>query len=259
MTTFPTDTMELSTGTRMPALGLGTWRLRGSSATEAVGWALDAGYRLIDTATMYDNERAIGAALTDTRVPRDEIFLTTKCPPRAAGRELETLQASLDKLGTDHVELWLIHWPVGRGNVDMWRAFIQARDKGLARSIGVSNFSLAEIDELTRSTDVAPVVNQVDWSPLRFDRRFLDGHRERGVVLEGYSGLKGGVIKHRVVTGIAERLVRTPAQVIIRWHLQHGVVVIPKSSQRERIVANADVADFELTDEDMAALDALGK
>jgi 2,5-diketo-D-gluconate reductase A len=258
-TPFPSEAVELADAARMPLLGFGTWNLRRRSATEAVGWALDAGYRLIDTATMYGNERAIGSALADSDVPRDEVFVTTKCPPRAAGRELETLQASLDQLGTDHVDLWLIHWPVGGGNVEMWRAFIEARDKGLATSIGVSNFSLAEIDELTGSTDVTPAVNQVEWSPLRFDRGFLDGHRERGVVVEGYSGLKGGTIKHRVVTAIAERLRRTPAQVVIRWHLQHGVVVIPKSARRERIVANADVADFEISDEDMAALDGLGR
>ncbi len=256
--TFPQDAADLAGGGRIPLLGFGTWQIKGSKARRAVGWALDAGYRHLDTATVYGNEREVGAGLADSGVARDDVFVTTKCPPRNAGHELDTLRTSLDLLGTDHVDLWLIHWPGGSGaDLGVWRAFIEARDKGLARQIGVSNYRLDQIDELTRETGVTPALNQIEWSPLLFDRAVLDGHRQRGVVLEGYSALRGGTLEHPVITGIAERHGRTPAQVIVRWHLQHGVVAIPKSSQEERIRSNADVAGLALTEEEMAALDAL--
>lgn len=256
--TFPQHSAELANG-RMPLLGFGTWQITGPEATDATRWALEAGYRHLDTATVYGNEKEVGAGLAESGVDRDSVFLTTKCPPPNAGKELETLRASLDMLGTDHVDLWLIHWVEdGSADVAMWRAFIEARSQGLTRDIGVSNYSLEQIDELVEQTGVSPAVNQVKWSPLLFDRAVLDGHRERGVVLEGYSALRGGTLDHPVITGIAERLGRTPAQVIIRWHLQHGIVAIPKSVQQSRIRANADVEGFALTDDDMAVLDALG-
>ena len=255
--TFPQETADLAHG-RMPLLGFGTWQIKGSRASDSVGWALDAGYRHLDTATVYGNEKEVGAGLAASGVPRDDVFVTTKCPPSNARKELATLRTSLDLLGTDRVDLWLIHWPGGvAADVGIWRAFAEAREQGLARDIGVSNYSLAQIDELTRETGVTPAVNQVEWSPLLFDRAVLDGHRERGVVLEGYSALRGGTLEHPAIVAIAERLGRTPAQVIIRWHLQHHIVVIPKSVQEQRIRSNADVGDFTLSDDDMAALDSL--
>jgi 2,5-diketo-D-gluconate reductase A len=254
------DAAELTGGGRMPLLGFGTWQIKGSKAIDAVGWALEAGYRHLDTATVYLNEKQVGAGLAASDLARDDVFVTTKCPPRKAGHELDTLRTSLDLLGTDHVDLWLIHWPGGDGaDVGIWRAFAEAADQKLARAIGVSNYSLDQVDQLTRETGATPAVNQVEWSPLLFDRAVLDGHRERGVVLEGYSALRGGTLEHPVVTGIADRLGRTPAQVIVRWHLQHGVVVIPKSAHRDRIRSNAEVDDVELSADDMAALDALGQ
>ncbi len=258
--TFPQDAADLAGGGRIPLLGFGTWQIKGASARRTVGWALDAGYRHLDTATVYGNEKEVGAGLAGSGVARDDVFVTTKCPPGNAGHELDTLRTSLDLLGTDHVDLWLIHWPGGSSaDLGIWRAFVEARDQGLARDIGVSNYDLDQVDELTRETGVTPAVNQVEWSPLLFDRAVLDGHRERGVVLEGYSALRGGTLEHPVITGIAERLGRTPAQVIVRWHLQHGVVVIPKSEREERIRSNAEVDGFTLDDQDMSALDALGK
>jgi len=222
--------------------------------------ALDAGYRHLDTATVYGNEAEVGAALDEGGVSRDDVFVTTKCPPRDAGHELETLRKSLDALRTDHVDLWLVHWPAGEGaDVVMWRAFLEARDDKLTRSVGVSNYSLRQLDELVESTGHLPAVNQVEWSPLLFDRSVLEGHRERGVVLEGYSALRGGTLDQPSVRAVADRHGRTPAQVIIRWHLQHGVVVIPKSVKEERIRANSQVGDFELTDADMAEIDSLDK
>ena len=257
--TFPQDSADLAEGGRMPLLGFGTWQIKGSKATNAVGWALDAGYRHLDTATVYRNEKAVGAALAASGVARDDVFVTTKCPPRRAGRELDTLRTSLDGLGTDHVDLWLIHWPGGSAaDVDIWRAFVEARDEKLARAIGVSNYSLDQVDELSRETGVTPVVNQIEWSPLLFDASTLEGHRTRGIALEGYSALRGGTLDNPTIVRIAESLGRTPAQVIIRWHLQHEVIVIPKSRNADRIRSNAAVGDFSLSADDMAAIDALG-
>ncbi|HET7430166.1 MAG TPA: aldo/keto reductase [Nocardioides sp.] len=254
---LPDDAVDLPAGSRMPLLGFGTWQIRGDDAVRATSAALEAGYRHLDTATVYGNEREVGRALADSGVDRADVFLTTKCPPDRVGQELDTLRSSLDQLGTDHVDLWLIHWP-GGDNVAVWRAFVEAREAGLAREIGVSNFDATLIDEVTDATGVAPAVDQVEWSPLLYDADTVAAHRERGVVLEGYSALRGGTLDHPTIAGIAERLGRSTAQVIIRWHLQHGIVVIPKSVHPERIRANADVAGFELTADDMAALDALG-
>jgi 2,5-diketo-D-gluconate reductase A len=242
----------------MPLLGFGTWQITGDEATRATASALEAGYRHIDTATVYGNEREVGAALASSGVARAQVFVTTKMPPHNAGKELATLHHSLELLGTDHVDLWLIHWTPDHGvGLDLWAAFVEARSQGLARDIGVSNYSLAQIDQLSSATGVTPAVNQIEWSPFRYDGAEHEGHRERGIVLEGYSALRGGTLQHPVVVGIAERLGRSPAQVIIRWHLEHGIVVIPKSRELERIRSNADVGGFELGAADVAALDAL--
>lgn len=166
----------------------------------------------------------------------------------------------MQQLGVDALDLWLVHWPPDRGAVvGVWREFVAAREQGLVRDIGVSNYDLALLDRLAKETGVLPAVNQIRWSPLLFDADLLAAHQERGVVLEGYSGLKGGALQDPVVHGIADRLGRTPAQVIIRWHLQHGTVVIPKSSDPGRIASNADVEGWQLSADDMAALDALGR
>ncbi len=256
---LPQEAVTLSAGSRMPLLGFGTWQMKGQDAVKAVSTALQTGYRHLDTATVYGNEAEVGRALEDSGVQRADVFLTTKCPPHGAGAELDTLRQSLEALRTNHVDLWLIHWPgEGAANVDLWQAFVEAREAGLAREIGVSNFDTALVDEVTKATGVAPAVNQIEWSPLLFDPATLSEHRHRNVVLEGYSALRGGTLEHPTILGIADRAGRTPAQVVIRWHLQHGVVVIPKSVHAERIRSNAHVADFNLTAEDMAALDALG-
>ena len=258
-TTALQRTVQLPSGAGMPLLGFGTWQLRGRDATRATGWALETGYRHLDTATIYRNEREVGAAVRNSGIARGDVFLTTKLPPERAGSEPATLRQSLDLLGTDYVDLWLIHWTPNRGiGLDIWEQFIAAQQQGLARDIGVSNYSLEQIDQLGKETGVTPAVNQIEWSPLLYDQQQVQGHRDRGVVLEGYSALKGGTLQHPTIGGIAERLGRTPAQVILRWHLQHEIVVIPKSSDRSRIASNADLDDFELADEDMATLDALG-
>jgi 2,5-diketo-D-gluconate reductase A len=256
--TFPDHAVDLPGGGRIPLLGLGTWQIKGDQATQSVIWALEAGYRHIDTAAIYGNEAEVGAGLRGGGINRDEIFITTKVPGGATGREAATLKESLSKLGTDRVDLWLIHWPSNGGaDVQMWQALIDANKQGQARAIGVSNYSLEMIDELVTATGVTPSVNQIEWSPLLFDQAVVDGHRERGIVLEGYSALRGGTLDHPTIVEIANQHGKSPAQVIIRWHLQHEIVVIPKSVKRERIAENAQVADFELTGEEMAALDSL--
>lgn len=252
-------TVSLIGGAQIPLLGFGTWQIEGQDAVRATSAALETGYRHLDTATVYGNEGEVGRALADSAVPRDDVFLTTKCPPDRAGRELDTLRESLELLQTDHVDLWLIHWPGGgSADVDMWRAFIEGREAGLAREIGVSNFDVPGLDDLTKATGVTPAVNQIEWSPLLFDGETLTEHRARGIALEGYSALRGGTLEHPAILEIAERTGRSTAQVIVRWHLQHHVIVIPKSVHADRIRSNADVAGFSLTDEDMATLDALG-
>lgn len=252
----PTTTATLPAGGAMPLLGFGTWQLTGAAAQHATETALGAGYRHLDTATIYGNEREVGAALLASGVRADEVFVTTKCPPDKAGQARSVLERSLELLGVAQVDLWLIHWP--GGGLALWETFLAAREDGLARDVGVSNYSLDMLDELERATGVLPAVNQIKWSPLLHDAAVEQGHRDRGVVLEGYSGLRGGTLDHPVIVGIAERLGRTPAQVIVRWHLEHGVVVIPKSGSPERIRSNAAVGDFSLSADDLAAMDALG-
>src|SRR4051794_32265271 len=256
MASIPDAAATLPSGGKMPVLGVGTWRLTGSDALPAPAAALSAGYRHIDTATMYANETEVGRALRDSGVDRSEVFVTTKLPPDRAGKPSETLADSLRQLQTEYVDLWLIHWPPN-DDVPVWDAFIAAREEGLARDIGVSNYSLAQIDALSHS-GVTPAVNQIKWSPLLYDDAVVAGHQERGVVLEGYSALRGGTLEHPSIREIADRHGRTPAQVIIRWHLQHEIVVIPKSKDAGRIATNADVGDFTLSSDDMATLDRLG-
>jgi 2,5-diketo-D-gluconate reductase A len=259
MPEIPDAAVSFPSGGRMPLLGFGTWQLHGEEAVSATEAALEAGYRHIDTATIYGNEGEVGRALRDSGLTSDEVFVTTKCPPDLAGREIETLERSLELLGLDRVDLWLIHWTPDEGvGVDMWKQFVAARDRGLTRDVGVSNYRAEQIDELVAATGAVPVVNQVKWSPKLFKPKVLEQHRERGIALEGYSALRGGTLDDETILEVAKRLGRTPAQVIVRWHIQHGVIAIPKSRDPQRIRSNADVAGFELSDEDMAALDSLG-
>lgn len=242
----------------MPVVGFGTWQLRGDDAYEAVRHALRVGYRHLDTATMYGNEAEIGRALRDSGLDRSEVFLTTKLLPTDAGREREALAASLRALGTDHLDLWLIHSPPGRdGGLGTWREFLAVRDDGLARAVGVSNYSVDQLDALTSGTGEPPVVNQIPWSPSRHDPAVVAAHRERQVVLEGYSPLKGTRLRNRVLTGIAQRHQVTPAQVVLRWHVEHRIPVIPKSGDPERIAGNFDLFGFSLDEDEVARIDTL--
>ncbi|GAA5033604.1 aldo/keto reductase [Actinopolymorpha pittospori] len=251
-------TAPLPPSGQIPLIGFGTWQLRGDEARQAVSWALEAGYRHIDTATGYGNEQQVGAALADSGVPRDQVFVTTKLPPDHVGRERRTLRESLDNLGVDYLDLWLIHWPPnGTPGEDSWKVFVEAQGEGLVRNIGVSNYSLDQIDTLTNATGVTPAVNQIKWSPFLFDRSLLDASRKRGVVVEGYSPFRAAKLDHPELTQIAEKYGKTVPQVIMRWHVQRGIVVIPKSAQRERIESNIDIFDFELSADELNAVDHL--
>ena len=246
-------------GAAIPMVGLGTWLSEGDQAERAVSTALRLGYRHLDTATGYGNEEQVGRGLTDSGVPRSEVFVTTKLPPDRAGRERETLESSLTKLGTTHVDLWLVHWPPhGAATPSTWKRFIALRDEGLVRAIGVSNYSIAQIDELIAATGEAPAINQIPWSPADFDADLLAAHAERGVRIGGYSPFKRTDLAHRVLAEIATSHVVTTAQVVLRWHLEHTIVVIPKSTNPERLAANLDVGGFSLTPDEVARIDRLG-
>ncbi|MFV2102867.1 aldo/keto reductase [Micromonospora sp. LOL_024] len=253
-------TATLPGDVRIPLLGFGTWQVTGDAGFKAVLAALDAGYRHIDTATMYGNEEEVGQAVRESGLRREDVFLTTKLPPERVGRERETIEASLRALGVDHVDLWLAHWPPSDAGdlIPVWREMLAARDAGLARAVGVSNFSTAQIDELIQATEENPAVNQIRWSPRLYDRRRHAEHRDRGVVLEGYSPFKTSDLSDPVLTRIAAAHNVSPAQVVLRWHLDHEIVAIPKSVTPERIRANADIIGFSLTAEEIRDIDALG-
>lgn len=252
-------TVTLPNGTSMPLLGLGTWEAEGDEVERAVLDALEIGYRHVDTATMYGNEAEVGRALRASGVDRDDVFVTTKLRPSDAGRADEVVEQSLRLLGIEQLDLWLIHWPPSSpSSAQTWERLVAARERGLVREIGVSNYDLAQIDELERATGVRPAVNQVEWGPMLHDAQTLEEHRNRGVVLEGYSPFKTTDLDDPTLVEIAAAHGRTSAQVVLRWHLQHGVVAIPKSVRRERLVENLDVLGFELTDTEMAEVDALG-
>jgi 2,5-diketo-D-gluconate reductase A len=251
------ESVTLASGTEMPILGLGTWQARGRSAADAVLRALDLGYRHVDTASAYGNEAQVGQAVATSGVSREDVFLTTKLPPNRAGREQETLEESLEALAVGYVDLWLIHWPPrGGARPDVWERLLELHAEGLAREVGVSNYNVSQIDELERATGRLPAVNQIEWSPALFDREVLDAHRSRGVQLEGYSPLKTMNLRDPLVARIAANHGVTPAQVVLRWHVEHRVIAIPKSTNHERIAENAAIFDFELTPSEVAELDA---
>jgi 2,5-diketo-D-gluconate reductase A len=252
--------VDLPGGVRMPMIGFGTWLVRGRAGRDAMRAALAAGYRHIDTAAMYGNEADVGHVLASSGLARDEVFITTKMLPGKAGRERAALAASLRALGTDYVDLWLVHWPpADRLLIPVWREFLALRDEGRARAVGVSNYSLAQIDRLTKATGQAPAVNQVTWSPGRYNAALLAGHQERGVAVEGYSPLKRTNLASPVLTEIAAAHGATAAQVVLRWNLELGVTVLVKSAQPDRIAANIDVLRFSLSPDEVARVSGLAR
>ncbi len=254
---IPTTTLR--PGVDIPLLGLGTWQAKEGEAYEAVRTALDLGYRHIDTARAYGNEEEVGRAVRDSGIDRSEIVVTTKLPPDDADDAPRIIDESLAKLGLDHIDLWLVHWPPNkRARPDVWANVVAAQQAGKTRAIGVSNYSPAQIDELTEATGVTPAINQIPWSPADFDADLLAAHRERDVVLEGYSPFKRTDLDDPVLAEVAAAHGVTPSQVVLRWHLDTGVVAIPKSVNRERLAANLDITGFSLTPEQIARVSSLG-
>jgi diketogulonate reductase-like aldo/keto reductase len=251
---------ELGEGVSMPALGLGLWQMaEGRETEQAVEWALDAGYRHFDTATMYKNERSVGAAIARSGLSRQDLFVTTKWLPLARSASSE-LARSLERLQLDYVDLYLIHWPVPLRTRRGWPDLERLREGGLARTIGVSNYGSERLTRLVQRSAHPPAVNQVQFSPFQFRRKLLEACARQGVVLEAYSPLeRGRSVDHPVIVEIAQRLERTPAQVMLRWGIQHNAVVIPKSSHEERIRSNAQIFDFTLGASDMRTLDSLDR
>jgi diketogulonate reductase-like aldo/keto reductase len=252
----------LNNGVEMPIFGLGTWDATGRKGRQAVIWALEAGYRLIDTAASYGNEAEVGEGIRASGVPREEIFLTTKLWPSEFGYEstLRAFESSRRRLGVDRVDLYLIHWPGDDAaeRADSWRALEKLLTDGLCRAVGVSNYSVEELGEILDSGGVMPAVNQVKFSPFTQQREVFAFCRSRGIRVEGYSPLtRGRRLKDDALQSPARSHKKTPAQVLLRWAIQKEVVVIPKSVNRERILENAAVFDFNLNAADMAALDGL--
>lgn len=254
--------IELHNGLHIPVFGLGTWPLKGKEVYEAVLKALEIGYRLIDTASFYGNEKEIGDALKDTKVPRDEIFITTKVWNNEQGFEntLRAFEKSLERLKSDYIDLYLMHWPVSGVRTETWRALETIYNNGKVRAIGVSNFTIQHLDELLETSTSLPTVNQIEFSPFLYQKELMEYCQVKNIVVEAYSPLtRGKKFDNNIVTDISQKYNKTPAQVFIRWGLQHSIVEIPKSGNKKHLIENADVFDFSLDDNDMIALDSLNE
>jgi diketogulonate reductase-like aldo/keto reductase len=249
----------LADGNQVPLLALGVWQVPdGPTCVNAVRWALELGYRHIDTAQAYGNEESVGRGLRESGVPRDEVFITTKFYPGRRDPAAE-LEGSLRRLGVDHVDLYIVHWPQ-RGPTWAWPGMERAKERGHATSIGVSNFGTGELEQVLAVATTPPVIDQVQFSAFTYRRGLQEAAEQRGVALEAYSPLgTGRYLGDARVGEIARRAGRTPAQVLLRWCIQHGLVVLAKSTHRERIDENAHVFDFSLSDADMAELDRLDR
>jgi diketogulonate reductase-like aldo/keto reductase len=257
--------VTLNTGDRMPQLGFGVYQVPPAETQAPVTAALRAGYRLIDTAAMYRNERGVGAAIAASDVDREDIFLTTKLNNDAHGYDqaLAAFEASRLALGVDYVDLYLIHWPLPARNryVETWEALLTLQADGRVRAAGVSNFQPAHLRRLVDETGGTPAVNQIELHPYLVQQELREVHAELGIVTEAWSPLAQGgrLLADPVITGLAEKYGKTPAQIVIRWHLQLGNVVIPKSVTPSRIAENIDVFDVELAPDDVASITALNR
>lgn len=255
-------TVELSNGVKMPIFGLGTWMLAGKSAYDSVKWALDMGYRLVDTATIYGNEINVGQAIKDSNTPRDEIFVTTKVWDTDQGYEstLAAFETSLKKLDVSYIDLYLIHWPVTGLRNDTWRALEKILEDGETRAIGVSNFTIRHLKELLENSSSIPTVNQVEFSPFLFQKDLLDYCKTKNIVVEAYCPLtRARKMNDPRIKAIGRKYGKSPAQVLIRWGLQHGLVEIPKSGDKNHLQENINIFDFELSEEDIETLDNLNE
>jgi methylglyoxal/glyoxal reductase len=254
---------SLNNGVEIPRLGLGVYQSPPGKATRrAVKYALEIGYRHIDTAQLYGNEADVGSALRESGIKREEVFITTKVWNSYQGYDstLQACEQSLRRLGMTYVDLYLIHWPVQGMSLDTWRAMVQSLQTGKARSVGVSNYTVELLQEILQNSDVVPAVNQVEFHPFLYQKHMLSFCEKNSIQLEAYSPLTRGYrLNHPTILAVAKEHNKTPAQVLIRWSLQHGLVVIPKSIHEDRIRENSQVFDFHLGHEDMKLLDSLNE
>lgn len=259
MTNMPTIT--LNNGVKMPQLGFGVFKVpEGEEAYNAVKWALEAGYRGIDTAAVYKNEVSVGKAIKDSGIPREELFITTKVWNEDQGYEetLEAFEKSLERLKLDYVDLYLIHWPVKGKYKETWKALEKIYADKKSRAIGVSNFHIHHLEDLLETAKIVPAVDQIELHPTLSQEKLSTWLKAHDIAVESWGPLgQGSDLKNPVIVEIGEKYNKSSAQVILKWHLQHGFIVIPKSSHKERIAENLNVFDFSLSDEDMEALDKL--
>ncbi|GIP52406.1 aldo/keto reductase [Paenibacillus vini] len=259
------DTVKLNNGVEMPWFGLGVYKAQeGEEVIQAVKAAIRAGYRSIDTAAAYNNEEGVGQAIREAMeengLSRDQIFVTSKVWNNMQGYEttLEAFETSLKKLNLEYIDLFLVHWPVKDKYKETWRALEKVYKEGKVRAIGVSNFQIHHLEDLLADAEVVPTVNQVELHPQLTQKELLKFTKEKGIVLEAWSPLgQGNLLENETLVSIGKKYGKTAAQVILRWDLQVGVITIPKSVNEGRIKENADIYDFELSAEDIAAIDAL--
>ncbi|KIL32692.1 glyoxal/methylglyoxal reductase [Bacillus subtilis] len=263
MPTSLKDTVKLHNGVEMPWFGLGVFKVEnGNEATESVKAAIENGYRSIDTAAIYKNEEGVGIGIKESGVAREELFITSKVWNEDQGYEttLAAFEKSLERLQLDYLDLYLIHWPGKDKYKDTWRALEKLYKDGKIRAIGVSNFQVHHLEELLKDAEIKPMVNQVEFHPRLTQKELRDYCKAQGIQLEAWSPLmQGQLLDNEVLTQIAKKHNKSVAQVILRWDLQHEVVTIPKSIKEHRIIENADIFDFELSQEDMDKIDALNK
>ena len=258
---FSVNAVTLNDGTSIPQLGLGTYRLADDDAYRVASQALEMGYRHIDTARLYHNESGIGRAIRESGIPRDDLYITTKLWNGDQPKARDALSGSLDRLGLEHVDLYLIHWPAPlRGTyVDAWKQLEVLRADGLTTSIGVCYFEPEHLDAIAAVSDVVPVINQVELHPLFQQKALRAEHAKRGIATESWGPLCHGAVdlveEMPALVNLAERYEKTIAQVILRWHLQHGIIIFPKTSSKERLVENFALFDFEISNEDMLEID----
>ena len=256
------DTVTLNNGVQMPRLGFGVFKVKeGEEVVDAVKAALAAGYRAIDTAAAYQNEEGVGQAIRESGIPREELFITTKVWNSRQGYDttLEAFEESRRKLGLDYLDLYLIHWPVKGKYKDTWRALEKLYSDGVVRAIGVSNFQTHHLDDIFEDNTIVPAVNQIEYSPLLTQEKVKGYCEEKGIHITAWSPLMQGNLDLPLLQELSAKYGKTPAQIVIRWDLQKGVLTIPKSVTPSRIKENADVYDFKLSAEDVAAIDGLNQ
>ncbi|GED51184.1 MULTISPECIES: aldo/keto reductase [Brevibacillus] len=262
MATHLADTTVLNNGIKMPWLGLGVWKVKeGDEVQRAILSAIETGYRAIDTAAVYGNEAGVGDAIRDSGIARDQLFITTKVWNSDQGYEttLKAFDESMKKLRLDYLDLYLVHWPVQGKYLDTWKALEKLYRDGYVRAIGVSNFHVHHLEDLKQNSEIVPAVDQVEYHPLLTQKELLAYCKENGIQMEAWSPLMQGNLDQPVLVEIGQKYGKSPAQVILRWDLQNGVVTIPKSVTPERIRQNADVFDFTLTVEEMEQISRLNQ